>query len=74
MNGFMKIVLGSTLLLVGLSGGASAQGKKMYRWVDDQGVVHFGDHVPPEFADTNRQVLNQQGVAVGAESGAKTPG
>ena len=73
MNGFMKIVLGSTLLLVGLSGGAAAQGKKMYRWVDDQGVVHFGDHVPPEYADTNRQVLNQQGVAVGAESGAKTP-
>ncbi len=23
-----------------------------YRWVDKDGVVHFGDHVPPEYATT----------------------
>lgn len=45
-----------------------------YRWVDKDGVVHFGDHVPPEYADTKRQVLNDYGVPVSTEDGAKTAG
>lgn len=46
---------------------------KTYKWVDKDGVVHFGDQVPPEYAGTNRQVLNEAGVAVSSEDGAKTP-
>lgn len=41
----------------------------LYRWVDDDGVVHFGDRVPPEYADRSRHRVNQQGVAVGYEEG-----
>lgn len=33
-------------------------------WVDDNGVTHFGDRVPPEFADRDRVVLNSQGIVV----------
>ena len=45
---------------------------KTYRWVDDKGVVHFGDSVPPEYADNDKQILNDQGVHVGVIRGKKT--
>ncbi|MEO8444576.1 MAG: DUF4124 domain-containing protein [Gammaproteobacteria bacterium] len=45
---------------------------KLYRWVDDQGLVHFGDTVPPEYAPIDREVLNQYGIAVRTEQGALT--
>lgn len=43
---------------------ATAASNKAYRWVDKAGVVHFGDMIPPEYADQAHQQLNQQGVAV----------
>jgi len=52
--------------------GAQAEGSKVYRWVDDQGVVHFGDSVPPEHAVHDRAVLNEYGIAVETEEGAMT--
>ncbi|MDH3551543.1 MAG: DUF4124 domain-containing protein [Gammaproteobacteria bacterium] len=42
--------------------GASAQQAVTYRWVDDEGVVHFGDRIPPEYAEKPKQVLNDQGI------------
>lgn len=45
---------------------------RLYRWVDDEGVVHYGDHVPPQYASRNRDLLNTQGVTVGSEIGALT--
>ncbi len=35
-----------------------------YRWVDDQGVVHYGDNVPPQYAQKEHTELNSQGVEV----------
>ena len=46
--------------------------ERLYRWVDDDGVVHYGDHVPPQYASRNRDLLNTQGVTVGSEIGALT--
>jgi len=57
-------------LLLGLSQ-ASAQ-QALYRWVDADGLVHYGDHVPPAYADQDRQVLNGHGVAVRHLDGAAT--
>jgi len=51
--------------------GTSAQ-QRLYRWVDNDGVVHYGDHIPPEFADRDRDVLNDQAVTVGFEEGEVT--
>ena len=48
------------------------QQPRTYRWVDDDGVVHYGDRVPPEYADRDRDLLNNQGVAIGAEEGLIT--
>jgi Domain of unknown function (DUF4124) len=45
---------------------------RLYRWTDDKGVVHFGDAVPPQFADQDQTILNRQGVAVGAVTGRRS--
>ncbi len=45
---------------------------KVYRWVDEDGTVHFGDQVPPEYAPVERQVLNQYGVPLKTEKGLLT--
>jgi hypothetical protein len=44
-----------------------------YRWVDDQGVVHYGDSIPPQYAEKAHELLNSQGVAVGHTDAQKTP-
>jgi Domain of unknown function (DUF4124) len=44
-----------------------------YRWVDEQGVVHYGDHIPPEYATQDRSILNNEGVEVGHLDAQKTP-
>lgn len=37
---------------------------KTYKWVDDKGVTHMGDTIPPEYANKDRQLLNKSGVVV----------
>src|SRR3990167_1935982 len=37
---------------------------KMYKWVDDQGVTHYGETVPPEYADNDRSELNKAGRVI----------
>ena len=45
----------------------SSSGSKgiAYRWVDEHGVVHYGDNIPPQYASQDRTILNSQGVEVG---------
>ena len=43
-----------------------------YRWVDDQGVVHYGDSVPPQYAQKEQSVLNNRGVEVKRFEAQKT--
>jgi Domain of unknown function (DUF4124) len=52
---------------------APAGAKKVYRWVDDKGQVHYGDSVPPEYASQDAEVLNRQGVPVSRIEGNETP-
>jgi hypothetical protein len=35
-----------------------------YSWVDKNGERHYGDAVPPEYSQSERRVLNNQGVEV----------
>lgn len=51
---------------------ADAQNSKYYRWVDKDGNVHYGDSIPPEYAEQPKQVLNDQGVTVDHLEGKKT--
>ena len=53
-------------------GSSEAHGQRLYKWTDRNGVVHYGDKIPPEYADLDRDVLNEHGVAVAFEEGAIT--
>ena len=57
-------------LLLGVTQ-ASAQ-QTLYRWVDADGLVHYGDHVPPAYAEHDREILNSHGVAVRLVEGTAT--
>ena len=57
-------------MLLGLTQ-ASAQ-QTLYLWVDAEGLVHYSDHVPPIYADQDREILNGHGVAVRLVEGTAT--
>jgi uncharacterized protein DUF4124 len=44
-----------------------------YKWVDEKGVVHYTDKMPPEEVNKGRVELNKQGVQVKATEPAPTP-
>ena len=76
MNRWSIKALLPLVLLALVAVGAEAQSdkqKKLYRWVDKNGQVHYGDSVPAEYAEQDRDVLNKQGVAVSREEGTITP-
>ncbi len=52
----------ATLLLGSTIGSATAG--QLYRWTDEDGVVHYGDRVPPEATKLDREELNRYGVAI----------
>lgn len=43
---------------------AGGSGKQTYKWVDDKGVIHYGDSVPAQYSQREQRVLNSQGVEV----------
>ncbi len=59
----------STVLL---SCSLSAQAK-MYKWVDDEGQMHFGDKIPTKYLVKEHDELNEHGVRVKHKAAAKTP-
>lgn len=42
---------------------AEATGK-VYRWVDENGLVHYGDAIPPEYSKERHEVLDGRGTRV----------
>ena len=41
--------------------------------MDAQGVTHYGDHIPPEYAAQEKQVINSQGVEINRLEAQKSP-
>ncbi|HEY5102258.1 MAG TPA: DUF4124 domain-containing protein [Steroidobacteraceae bacterium] len=66
-------------LLVPLAGMGLADGQtndkvpKTYRWVDEKGVVHYGDRIPAQDTQREHTVLNREGVEVGRSDAQKSP-
>jgi hypothetical protein len=55
------------------SGAGASNGRTLYKWVDEQGVTHYGDHIPPEYAAQEKQVINSQGVEISRLEAQKSP-
>ena len=64
----------TTGLLIALASLAAVAGEteRVYRWVDENGQVHYGDSIPPEYSDLPKQVLNEHAVTVDHLEGRKT--
>jgi hypothetical protein len=45
----------------------------MYKWVDTKGKVHYGDTIPPEYANQGNVQLNDNGQVVKKVDAALTP-
>lgn len=43
------------------------------KWVDDKGVTHYGDAVPPEYANRSSTVLNKSGRVLRKNDAYKPP-
>ncbi len=73
MRYVVAVILAGVLGANATAGQSSASGKSTFRWVDDKGVVHYGDRIPPEYAKRERSVLNTQGVEVGKLPAQRSP-
>jgi len=60
-NALITLIL---LVILPISVSAAGQNQKLYRWVDTDGIVHYGDSVPAEYAELERQIVNEHGIAV----------
>ena len=67
-------ILALLICMSALSQQATAgEARKLYKWTDKQGQVHYGDQIPPEYADQERHVMNARGIEVDHLDAQKTP-
>lgn len=52
---------------------SKGSGSIAYRWVDEKGIVHYGDTLPPQYSQQESSVLNSHGVEVARHSAPKSP-
>ena len=67
----MRLSSTAIILLGLLPALALAQGKT-YKWQDESGVPSYGDSIPPEAAEQEKQILNEAGITVDVLRGKKT--
>jgi hypothetical protein len=65
-----SVLIAATVFAAGAWGANST--RKVYKWVDDQGVTHYGDQIPPEYAAQAHGVINNQGIEVEHTDAQKT--
>ena len=54
----ISVMLFSSLMLAA----GSAMAQKVYRWVDEDGEVHYTQTLPPDFEDKSHDTLDGQGI------------
>lgn len=64
------------LLASGVALGAPSEpannGRVLYKWVDKDGITHYGDRVPPEYSSQEQHVLNSRGYEINHTDAQKT--
>ncbi|WP_052177795.1 DUF4124 domain-containing protein [Methylotenera sp. G11] len=44
---------------------AQAEGSgRIVKWKDEKGITHYGDSIPPQYADRDNSLMNKQGITV----------
>ncbi len=70
----MREAITAIALVAPLPVWASAlQASAVHRWVDKHRVLQYGDTVPPEHVDVEKQIVNDSGAIVAATRGKTTP-
>lgn len=64
-------ILAISLILAGPMAVADEH-RRHYKVVDEEGVTYYGDSIPPELNDYDKEVVNDHGVKVGEIEGRKT--
>lgn len=62
-----------SLLTVLLLAAPATSAGKLYKWVDENGQVHYGDRIPADQSDKRHAVLDGQGLVRERVRAAKTP-
>jgi hypothetical protein len=73
MRGFVPLLVCALVASVAGTTASAAGKKKLYRWTDENGEVHYTDALPPEAANAARDQLNTRGQAVERTERAMTP-
>ncbi|MCH8071008.1 MAG: DUF4124 domain-containing protein [Proteobacteria bacterium] len=60
------------LTLLPLAALAAENTQKLYRWVDAEGIVHYGDSIPAEYTDLERHIVNNHGITVSVMRAKRT--
>ncbi|HWU82011.1 MAG TPA: DUF4124 domain-containing protein [Methylophilaceae bacterium] len=58
--GFMTTLLP----MLWVAGQTWAESGKIVKWVDEKGVTHYGDVVPPQYSGRDSTVINRQGIVI----------
>jgi hypothetical protein len=61
------------LLLPALLCSTNAFAERTFKWIDNEGQVHYGNRVPPEYAKQERKVINERGRTIMVYEALKTP-
>lgn len=56
-----------------LATGEPALGAGTFKWVDEKGVTHYGDSIPPEYNDRANSELSKRGLVLKKTDQALTP-
>ncbi len=64
---FTLLLLSAAILAAG-----SAMAAKVYRWVDENGEIHYSETLPPDFEDKKHDELDERGI-VRAEDKSLVP-
>ena len=67
---FVPLIL--VIAFTALTGVLPSATANSYRWVDEDGHVHYSDHLPPQEVDKAYSVINQQGVTINNVEKAKS--
>jgi hypothetical protein len=63
----------TALLAASALAGNDGSGRRVYSWVDRDGVTHYGDQIPPEYASQEHRVMNGQGIEIEHTDAQRTP-